>query len=242
MGPYPEQYNQQLGAVEARCFSVDLYLIHGQPLKEAIMFTVSFYEKLILTVVTLSLGGLALWTWQRKYWEYQLRRQTEDWKLRQCYSRRDSQRIGMEQLLVEINRALEDFVTSTLLTASAIQRRQDYIQQGGSEEGVKKWNQEVDKSVDEFNEAERDWLAKSRVILGKISLHFHGQTGNLEKLWDEIIHESEGTCTLFHTAGITLRQIWDKMLDLRNKKNNLIEILQKEIDRFVLAELEPAKN
>jgi len=92
------------------------------------MFTAEFYESLLLTIVALGLGGLALWTWQRKYWLYQLRRQTEDWKLRQCYSRRESQRLAMEQLLVEMNHALEDFVTSTLLAASAIQRRHDYIQ------------------------------------------------------------------------------------------------------------------
>lgn len=111
------------------------------------MFTIDFYQRLLLAVVGVSLGGIALWTWQRMYWEYQLRRQTEDWKLRQCYSRRDSQRAAIETLLVEMNRALEDFVTATLLATSSIQRRHDYLQQGGTAEGMMKWNQEVDKSV-----------------------------------------------------------------------------------------------
>jgi hypothetical protein len=202
------------------------------------MFTIEFYQKLILAVVGVALGGVALWTWQRKYWEYQLRRQTEDWKLRQRYSRKDSQRVAMEELLVEMNRALEDFVTATLLVASGIQRRHDYIQQGGTEEGVKKWDQEVDKSVEQFNESEREWLAQSRVISGKISLHFNDPTGEFVRLWDEIVHQSEGTCTLFHDPGITLREIWNRMLELRNKKNELLDLLQKGIDRFVSEELE----
>lgn len=206
------------------------------------MFTVEFFQKLLLTLATIGLGGIALWTWQRKYWEYQLRRQREDWVLRQCYSRRDSQRTAMEQLLMEMNQALEDFVTATLLAASAIQRRQDYIQQGGIEEGLKKWAEEVDRSINEFNNSEREWLVHSRLVLGKISLHFQNDTSTFEKLWDEVIHESEHTCTLFNTPGTTFRQIWDKMLDLRTKKNNLIDILQNEIDRFVSSELEPVKS
>jgi hypothetical protein len=206
------------------------------------MFTVEFFQKLLLTLATIGLGGIALWTWQRKYWEYQLRRQREDWVLRQCYSRRDSQRTAMEQLLVDMNQTLEDFVTATLLAASAIQRRQDHIQRRGTEEGLQKWTQEVDRSVNEFNNVEREWLVHSRLVLGLISLHFQNDTSTFEKLWDEIIHESEGTCTLFNTPGTTFRQIWDKMLDLRTKKNNLIDMLQNEIDRFVLSELEPVKD
>ena len=206
------------------------------------MFTTEFYGSLLLTIVALGLGGLALWTWQRKYWLYQLRRQTEDWKLRQCYSRRESQRLAMEQLLVEMNHVLEDFVTSVLLAASAIQRGHDYIQRGGTEKGAGKWSQAVDKAVEEFNEAERDWLTKSRVILGKISLHFHNQPSEFEKPWEDIISQSAGACTLFNTPDITSKQIWNNMLDLRNKKNKLLATLQKEIDRFVSEELEPIKS
>ena len=206
------------------------------------MFSIEFYEKLILTIVAVGLAGLALWTWQRKYWEYRLRRQTEDWKYRQCYSRRESQRLAMEQLLVEMNHALENFVTATLLAASAIQRRHDYVQKGGAEEGVKKWNQEVDKSVGKFNESERKWLAQSRVISGKISLHFRNPTGKFEKLWDEIIRQSEGICTLLNSPGTTMQKVWDNMTELRDKKNRLLDILQKDIDSFVSEELEPTKK
>ncbi len=206
------------------------------------MFAVEFFQKLLLTVAAIGLGGLALWTWQRKYWEYQLRRQREDWVLRQCYSRRDSQRAAMEQLLVEMNQALEDFVTATLLAGSTIKRCHDRIQRGAAEEVLKKWRQEVDKSVNEFNETERDWLVKSRLILGEISLYFQNETGSFEESWNKIIRESEGTCSLFNTPGTTLAQIWDTMLNLRNKKNQLINVLQKDIDRFVSAELEPAKK
>ncbi|MGD9093283.1 MAG: hypothetical protein PVF74_10570 [Anaerolineales bacterium] len=202
------------------------------------MFTIDFYQSLILAVAGIALGGVALWTWQRKYWEYQLRRQTEDWKLRQCYSRRDSQRVAMEELLVEMNRALEDFVNATWLVASAMKRRNDYVGQGGTEEGIKKWNQEVDKSVAQFNESELEWLAHSRVISGEISLHFNDTTGEFVKLWDKIIHQSEGTCNLFHKQGTTLHEIWNMMQDLRNKKDELLDILQKGIDRFVSEELE----
>lgn len=202
------------------------------------MFTIEFYQSLILAIAGVALGGVALWTWQRKYWEYQLRRQTEDWKLRQCYARRDSQRVAMEELLVEMNRALEDFVNATWLVASAMKRRHDYIEQGGTEEGVKKWSQEVDKSVAQFNESELEWLAHSRVISGEISLHFIDPNREFIRLWDEIIHQREGTCTLFYKPDITLNEIWNMMQKLRNKKDELLDLLQKGIDRFVSEELE----
>ena len=202
------------------------------------MFTIDFYQRLLLAVVGVSLGGIALWTWQRMYWEYQLRRQTEDWKLRQCYSRRDSQRLAMEALLVEMNRALEDFVTATLLVASSIQRRHNYRQRGGTEEGIKKWNQEVHKSAEQFNESEREWLAQSRVISGKIALHFNDSSGEFVSLWEGIVRQSEGTCNLLNNNYITMGDIWNAMLKLRNKKKELLELLQKRIDGFVSEELE----
>ena len=206
------------------------------------VFTPDFLQKLLLAVTTIGLGGLALWTWQRMYWEYQLRRQREDWVLRQCYARRDSQRTAMENLLIEMNEALENFVSATLLSASAMERYSDYVRKGGTEEGIKKWKSEVDRSVDEFNQAESDWLVKSRLVLGKLSFLFSRNAEEFEGTWNRIIQKSEGTCTLFHDPETTYRHIWDSMLALRNQKNQLVDVLQREIDRFVSMELEPEKQ
>jgi hypothetical protein len=206
------------------------------------MFTQEFYQQLTLTIIGVGLGGLALWTWQRKYWEYQLYRQREDWMLRQCYSRKESQRVAMEQVLVEINSTLEEFVNTTLLAASAIQRREDYINQGSTtEEGIKSWDQEVSKSTEQFNESERKWLTQSRIISGKIGLYFEDKSDKFKILWSEIIQQSEGTCSLFYPYPPNIQNIYDKMAELRDRKNELLGVLQKEIDYFVFEKLEPPR-
>ncbi len=202
------------------------------------LFTQEFLQKLLLTFTSFALGGLALWTWQRKYWEYQLKRQRQDWILRQCYNRKDSQRKAMEQLLVEINEATENFICSTLLYGATLQRYADYIKKGGTEEGCKKWQEEVDKSANDFNSAEGIWLVKSRIIRGKLCFLFANNRYKCEKKWNEIIQQSERTCSLFHDPKITYTRIFDHMLFLRKSKDRLMNELQKEIDIFVSKELE----
>ncbi len=200
------------------------------------MFTNEFYQQLILIMVGAGLGGLALWTWQRKYWEYQLRRQTEDWTLRQCYSRKESQRVAMEQLLIEINTALEEFLNSTLLAASAVLRRKNYMnKEKTNQKELDSWDQEVNRSTEQFNESERQWLTQSRIISGKLGLYFDGD----QPLWSEIISKSEGTCELFYHPNY--QEIYDKMFELREKKDQLLHALQTEIDRFVSEKLEPKR-
>lgn len=203
------------------------------------MFDKKFYQQLALVILTVLLGGVALWTWQLAYWRYQLHLQTavqtEDWKHRERYSRKDSQRAAMEQLLVEMNQALEDFVTAAMLADSSIQRRQDYKQRGGSDEGLKKWNEEVDQSVEQFNDSERVWLVKSQVILGKLNLLFHDQGGDHSKRWQEISDKSLKTCDLLNAQDS--RRLWDYLLELRKRKDTLLDQLQNQIDRFVSKEL-----
>lgn len=148
----------------------------------------------------------------------------------------------MEKLLVEMNQTLEGFVAAVLLASSAKHRFKEHVQRGSTEQEVEKWRKEVGNWIDAFNAAERMWLVTSRVILGNIRLYFYGVKRQFEQVWEEIIHESERTCTLFNTPEVTHQQIWDYMLELRNKKNQLIDFLQEEIDLFVSTELEPSRK
>src|SRR5262245_17119544 len=79
---------------------------HPTPRERSTMTTEQMVLKFVFDVILLLAGlggaGLALWTWQKAYWEYQLRRQTEDWKSRQSYSRKDARRQAMEGLLTEL--------------------------------------------------------------------------------------------------------------------------------------------
>jgi hypothetical protein len=211
------------------------------------MFTVDFFQTLLLAVVTAVIGGIALWTWQRAYWDYQLKRQRQDWMLRQCYARRDSQRRAMEELLVEMNRSLEAFLTTTEGLLSALVRAHDLRRQQGTQD-VEKWkagvrarDQAVAESTQEFNEAEPVWLADSRVLSGKIRLYFGEQSAAFEERWGGIIQESANTCQLFNDGD--MQAVWKHVHTLRTTKNDLLRELQEALDAFVQQKLElPSQN
>ncbi|MDD2890642.1 MAG: hypothetical protein PHE49_08405 [bacterium] len=195
-----------------------------------------FRQRLSLTIITILLGGVALWTWQKKYWEYQLSKERQDWQLRECYSRKESQREEMEKLLLEMNKGAEEFLTAATLAASTIQWRNEYYKKGTP--NLTLLNQNVDKYAEKFNEIERDWLVNSRVMAGKIRLYFDDKDGNFEKAWIDIVEQSGNMCSLFHSPNTTFNDVLSTVDDLRNKKNNLLELLELEIDRFVLEKLE----
>jgi len=206
------------------------------------IFTPDFIQNLMLILVPVIIGAIALWTWQRAYWEYQLKRQREDWVLRQCYDRRDSQRIAKETLIVEMNETLEKFITATILCGSAIQRRDDYINQGGTQQGIQMWNKEVEKSTDDFNNGEKEWMIQARVIFGKINFVFPNSKTTFSKSWENVIDKSLNTCSLFHQPKWSYANVLNSMNSLRDEKDKLIETMQFQIDSFVERELEPGKK
>jgi hypothetical protein len=181
-------------------------------------------KDLIVAAATIGFGAIALWTWQRRYWLYQMHHQTRDWKHRQTYTRKDSQRIAMETLLTDMNCALEEFIAAAILTASA------KIRQGSIDEA----------SAEDWNKTERHWLVHSRVLLGQLSLHFGDAAKDAGKQWLSIIEQSEQTCDLLNESDAN--PVWDLMDQLRERKRRLLSSLQTAIDNFVSSELTVAPD
>jgi hypothetical protein len=202
------------------------------------VFTAKFVQDLSLVLTGVVTAGVALWTWQRAYWEYQLRRQTEDWKQRQSYSRKEARRQAMEGLLVELNEATEKHLTATLLAISAIVRSRDYAASAGSDEsGKASWQQEVNDSVAQFNASERQWLVDSAVLAGKLRLHFESSDGPANHAWDGIAKVMQGFCTLLSSEE-TLNELLGMIQGVRQKKDKLLIRLQREIDQFTVSQLD----
>jgi hypothetical protein len=210
------------------------------------MFTVDFYQTLLLAILTAVIGGIALWTWQRAYWDYQLKRQRQDWMLRQCYARRDSQRRAMEELLVEMSNSFEAFFIAAEVLYSALVRAHDLRRQQSTQD-VEKWeagvrarDQAVAESTQEFNESEPLWLAGSRVLSGRIRLCFGGQSAAFEG-WRAIIAESATTCQVFNDGDMAV--VGQHVAQLRSMWNGLLHAVQAALDDFVQQELElPSQN
>jgi hypothetical protein len=202
------------------------------------VLTAKFVQDLSLVIVGVAIAGVALWTWQRAYWEYQLRRQTEDWKHRQSYSRKEARRQAMEGLLVELNAAIEKHLTATFLAISAIVRSREYdASAGSSESGRVNWQEAVDDSVTQFNASESQWLVDSAVLAGKLRLHFGGSDAPTIQGWDEMTKIMQKFCTLLSSEE-TLDELLKMIQDVRQGKDKLLIRLQREIDQFTVSELD----
>ncbi|MCI0703361.1 MAG: hypothetical protein L0241_19960 [Planctomycetia bacterium] len=201
-------------------------------------FTKFAFNFLIL-LATLGGGALALWTWQKRYWEYQLRRQTDDWKLRQSYSRKDARRQAMEGLLTELNEAMERHLIATFQTTSAMIRRDDHKQMYPDDNaGLGSWHEMVNEQVAAFNESEREWLVQSAVLEGKLRLHFAGTEPQLLQAWPVLSGSILNFCTLLNENKA--RGLHGLIVQIRKQKDELLQLLQREIDRFTTTELELA--
>ena len=196
-----------------------------------------FVFDVILLLAGLGGAGLALWTWQKAYWEYQLRRQTEDWKSRQSYSRKDARRQAMEGLLTELNEAMERHLIATFQTTSAMLRRDDHKQMYPDDEtGLESWHEMVNEQVAAFNESEREWLVQSAVLEGKLRLHFAGTEPQLLQAWPVLSGSILNFCTLLN--GNKASALHGLIVEIRKQKDELLQLLQREIDRFTASELE----
>jgi hypothetical protein len=199
-------------------------------------FTKFVFDLLIL-LTGLAGGALALWTWQKAYWEYQLRRRMEDWKARQSYSRKDARRQAMEGLLTELNEAMERHLIATYHTASAMIRKQQHADAyPGDKAGQSQWQEEVNERVTAFNESERAWLVQSAVLEGKLRLHFAGTEPKVLQLWPmmgEVVGQFCESLNLNNTD-----ELLGTIVTVREGKDRLLQNLQREIDGFTASELE----
>jgi hypothetical protein len=185
------------------------------------MFDYKFLQQITVVLLPIVAGGIALWSWQRRYWEYQLSRQTHDWKYRQTYSRKESLRVEMETLLVDMNRELETMVSAASLMRSARQRKVPPKQ--------------MDQQAIQFNDAESIWLVQSKVLLGKINLYFDNSNANFSKKWDEIIERTYTFCELLNTEKLDELSKLSAMLC--SQKDRLLKEMEDEINSFVSREL-----
>jgi hypothetical protein len=196
-----------------------------------------FVFDLTLLLAGLAGGAVALWTWQKGYWEYQLRRQTEDWKLRQSYSRKDARRQAMEGLLTELNGAVERHLIATYHTVSAIVRQKLHMENHApDEEGRSQWQEMVNEQVMAFNESEREWLVQSAVLEGKLRLHFAGTDSAVLQRWPTLADHVIDFCQLLNDKNTDA--LIGLIVKLRHDKDTLLQELQREIDRFTASELE----
>jgi hypothetical protein len=200
---------------------------------------VKFVFDFLLLLTGLAGGALALWTWQKGYWEYQLRRQTDDWKARQSYSRKEARRQAMEGLLTELNEAMERHLIATYHTVSAMTRQKQHAQVNPTDEaGQAQWQAQVDQQVTMFNESERDWLVQSAFLEGKLQLHFADADPKILKAWPGMSDQILQFCELLNRGQ--MRELLEHIIAIRAGKDRLLQDLQWEIDRFTAAELELA--
>jgi hypothetical protein len=194
----------------------------------------------LIALVGLAGGALALWTWQKGYWEYQLRRQTEDWKSRQSYARKEARRQAMELLLTELNEAVEGHLIATYHTISAMVRQEQY-RQAHPEAGVAPFQEQVDEQVIAFNASEREWLVQSAVLGGKLRLHFAGIDPKVLQMWPTLGERMITFCELLNRQE--LAGLHAEVVTTRNEKDELLQKLQAEIDRFTESHLDlPAQS
>jgi hypothetical protein len=199
-------------------------------------FTKFVFDFLILAA-GLAGGALALWTWQKRYWEYQLRRQTEDWKARQSYSRKDARRQAMEGLLTELNEAMERHLIATYHALSALARSTRYRREYPDDDaGQEQWQQLAAEQVTAFNDSEREWLVQSAVLEGKLRLHFAGVSPTVLQLWPTMSEVVIQFCELLNLNKTD--ELLGLVVKIREGKDKLLLKLQEEIDRFTASELE----
>jgi len=140
---------------------------------------------------------------------------------------------SMEELVVEMTAALEEYLTSTERAADAIQVRQRSLQQGDVESLVINTRMQ-DQAFDEFNAAEKVWLAKSKgELLARLGQRFDDPGGDLSKRWNDIIAESATMCRIGNAAqkdAQYLRTLRDQIRKVRKDRDALLAQLRKLIE------------
>jgi hypothetical protein len=171
--------------------------------------------------------------------EYQLRRQLEDWKARQSYSRKDARRQAMEGLLTELNEAMERHLVATYHAVSAMIRKKRYAKEYEADEaGQVQWQEQVNQEVMTFNESERAWLVQSAVLEGKLRLHFAGTELKVLQSWPMMSEVVVQFCEWLNLNKTD--ELLGTIVTIREGKDKLLQDLQREIDRFTASELELA--
>ncbi len=196
------------------------------------------WRKLLLIAFPVILSGVGLWTWQNAYWQHQLEEKRKDWELRQLYERKEARSKAMVELITQMNKALETFITATLYSDSVRKRAHDSLTKDPSPENAARWKSMKDEGAALFNAAERDWLIRARVALGEIKIVFDDPHGEFSKEWKEIIGMTGQACSLFNETQATSSKIYYVMLTLRKQKDSLLSNMRAQFERFVKQQLE----
>ncbi|MHB8153825.1 MAG: hypothetical protein ACYDDR_10885 [Acidithiobacillus ferrivorans] len=198
------------------------------------IFSTTLIQAIVIAIFSAMITAIGLFTWQRKDREYQIRKQTEDWKHRQTYSRREARRQAMENLLVELNEVIEKHLSTTELLFSAIARSK--MDQVAVNNKIRKerWEKLITDGTNEFHISERQWLVDRAVISGKLNLYFKSSS-NIH-VWDEIIAEVQNFCTLLNENA--LDQIFRIIQGVRQRKDVLLSQFENEIVIFTESDLD----
>lgn len=193
-------------------------------------------EAVLLAAVSALAGAAILWTSERRYWNYQQDRLYRDWVMRQTYGRRDSQRQAMEQLITDVNRLVEEFVTAVHLALSAETRRRQAATARRAREAEAR-SASVGERTKAFNAVEERWYVEAPVLRGRLHLQFGSR---FEDRWQAIARSASCMCgALNHfVGGGDGGSAWALTRAMRDGKDALLIELEDTIDAFVRT-LEP---